>query len=39
MLNGEIALYVAESLERLGISRIEIIEELITILKYGDVSK
>jgi hypothetical protein len=39
LLNGEIALYGAESLEKLGISRIEIIKELITILKSGDVKK
>jgi hypothetical protein len=39
LLNGEIALYGAESLEKLGISRIEIIEELISILKSGDVKK
>jgi hypothetical protein len=38
LLNGEIALYGAESLERLGIPRIEIIVELITILKSGDVA-
>jgi HEAT repeat protein len=35
-MNGEIALYGAESLERLGIPRKEIIEELIVILKSGD---
>jgi hypothetical protein len=39
LLNGEIALYGAESLDRLGIARIEIIEELIAILKSGEVKK
>jgi hypothetical protein len=39
LLNGEIAFYGVESLEKLGISRIEIIKELITILKSGDVKK
>jgi hypothetical protein len=39
LLNGEIALYVTESLERLGISKIDIIDELINILKTGQIKK